>query len=144
MTKPDASQGQSASELISDRIAELADWRGHTLGRMRQLIRQADADVVEEWKWVTPTKPGTPVWSHDGIICTGESYKDKVKLTFAKGASLKDPKRLFNASLDGNARRAIDIFEGEEVDASAFQALVQQAIALNRAGKAMPSKTTKS
>ena len=111
MKKSGASEGQSASELISKRIAELGDWRGETLGRMRKLIKEADPDAVEEWKWM-----GTPVWSHDGIICTGESYKTVVKLTFAKGASLKDPARLFNASLDGNARRAIDIHEGEEVD----------------------------
>ena len=138
MKKPDASQGQSASELITKRIAELGDWRGETLGRMRKLIRQADTDVVEEWKWM-----GTPVWSHDGIICTGESYKDKVKLTFAKGASLKDPAGLFNASLDGNTRRAIDIHEGEEVDGSAFKALLAQAVALNSSGKAKPSKKAK-
>src|SRR5438046_1983133 len=117
--KPIANQDQSAAELISKRIAELGDWRGKTLGRMRQLIQEADPDVVEEWKWVKPTKPGTPVWSHDGILCAGESYKNVVKLTFAKGASLKDPSRLFNSSLDGNVRRAIDIHEGEEVDASA-------------------------
>jgi len=140
MSRPDASPGQPASGLISQRIADLADWRGETLGRMRQLIQQTDPDVVEEWKWVTPTKPGTPVWSHNGIICTGETYKDKVKLTFAKGASLKDPARLFNASLDGNARRAIDIAEGETVDASAFKALFRQAIALNQAGKAAKPK----
>jgi hypothetical protein len=140
MKKSDASQGQSASELISKRIAELGDWRGKTLGRMRTLIKAADPDVVEEWKWVKPTKPGTPVWSHDGIICTGESYKSVVKLTFAKGASLKDPARLFNSSLDGNVRRAIDIHEGEEVDESAFTALVRQAVALNRSGKSKPSK----
>ena len=121
MKKSDASQGQSASELISKRIAELGDWRGETLSRMRTLIKEADPDVVEEWKWVKPTKPGTPVWSHDGIICTGESYKSVVKLTFAKGASLKDPARLFNSSLDGNVRRAIDIHEGEEVDAVRLQ-----------------------
>jgi len=139
MTKSDASQGQSASELISKRIAELGDWRGETLSRMRQLIKEADPDVVEEWKWM-----GTPVWSHDGIICTGESYKMVVKLTFAKGASLKDPSRLFNSSLDGNTRRAIDIHEGEAVDASAFKALVRQAVALNRAGKSKPSKKAKS
>ena len=108
MKKSGASQGESASELISKRIAELEDWRGVTLDRMRKLIKQADPDVVEEWKWM-----GTPVWSHDGIICTGESYKKVVKLTFLKGASLKDPARLFNSSLDGNARRAIDIHEGE-------------------------------
>jgi len=130
MKKSDTRQGQSASERISNRIAKLGDWRGETLARMRKLIQEADPDVVEEWKWM-----GTPVWSHDGILCTGESYKDKVKLTFAKGASLKDPARLFNASLDGNARRAIDIHEGEEVDESAFKALIRQAIDLNCSGK---------
>ena len=134
MKKSEASQGQSASELISKRIAELGDWRGETLGKMRRLIKQADPDVVEEWKWMNP------IWSHDGIICTGESYKNVVKLTFAKGASLKDPARLFNSSLDGNARRAIDIHEGEEVDESAFTALVRQAVALNRSGKSKASK----
>jgi hypothetical protein len=110
---------------------------------MRKLIKQADPEVVEEWKWVKATNPGTPVWSHDGIICTGESYKDHVKLTFAKGASLKDPARLFNSSLEGSTRRAIDIHEGEEVDASAFKALVLQAVALNGAGKAKSSKSVK-
>jgi hypothetical protein len=140
MKKSGASQGQSASALISKRIAELGDWRGKTLSRMRTLIKDADPDVVEEWKWVKPTNPGTPVWSHDGIICTGESYKSVVKLTFAKGASLKDPGRLFNSSLDGNVRRAIDIHEGEDVDESAFKALVRQAVALNRSGKSKPSK----
>ena len=144
MAKSGASQSQPASELISRRIADLGDWRGETLGRMRKLIKEADPDVVEEWKWVKPTKPGTPVWSHDGIICTGESYRSVVKLTFAKGASLKDPARLFNSSLDGNVRRAIDIHEGEEVDAAAFKALVRQAVALNSAGKAKPSKKAKS
>ena len=139
MKKSAAGQGQSASKLISKRIAELGDWRGKTLGRMRKLIKEADPDVVEEWKWM-----GTPIWSHDGIICTGESYKDKVKLTFAKGASLKDPAGLFNASLDGNVRRAIDIHEGEEVDESAFKALVRQAVALNSASKSKPSKKAKS
>src|ERR1700730_11231643 len=144
MKNSSASQGQSASELISERIAELGDWRGKTLGRMRKLIKKADPDVVEEWKWVKPTKPGTPVWSHGGILCTGESYKNVVKLTFAKGASLKDPARLFNSSLDGNVRRAIDIHEGEEVDESAFKALVRQAVALNSSGKSKASKKTKS
>jgi hypothetical protein len=139
MTKSGANQGQSASELISNRIAELGDWRGDTLGRMRKLLREADPDVVEEWKWM-----GTPVWSHDGIICTGESYKEVVKLTFAKGASLKDPARLFNSSLDGKVRRAIDIHEGEAVDESAFKALVRQAVALNSAGKSKASKKAKS
>jgi hypothetical protein len=138
MKKSDASEGPSASELITQRIADLGDWRGETLDRMRKLVKQADADVVEEWKWM-----GTPVWSHDGIICTGESYKNVVKLTFAKGASLKDPARLFNSSLDGNVRRAIDIHEGEEVDASAFKALVRQAVALNRSGQSKPSKKAK-
>ncbi len=140
MKTPDAREGQSASELISERIAELGGWRGETLTRMRALIKEADADVVEEWKWVKPTRPGTPVWSHDGIICTGESYTSVVKLTFAKGASLKDPARLFNSSLDGNVRRAIDIKEGAAVDESAFKALVRQAVALNKAGKTKPSK----
>jgi len=135
MRKPGASQGQPASELISKRIAELGDWRGKTLSRMRKLIKEADPDVVEEWKWI-----GTPIWSHDGIICTGESYKKVVKLTFAKGASLKDPARLFNASLDGNVRRAIDIHEGEDVNEPAFKALVRQAVALNRSGQSKPSK----
>ena len=135
MKEPDASQGQSASELISKKIAELGDWHGETLSRVRKVIQEADPDAVEEWKW-----RGTPVWSHDGIICTGESYKSVVKLTFSKGASLKDPSRLFNSSLDGNARRAIDIHEGEEVDESAFKALVRQAVALNSSGKSKPSK----
>jgi hypothetical protein len=138
MKKSGASQCQSASELISRRIAKLGDWRGETLGRMRKLIKEADPRVVEEWKWM-----GTPVWSHDGIICTGESYKKVVKLTFAKGASLQDPARLFNSSLDGNARRAIDIHEGEEVDESDFKALVRQAVALNSSGKSKPSKKAK-
>jgi hypothetical protein len=138
MKKSGAKQAEPASKLISKRIAELADWRGKTLSRMRKLIQEADPDVVEEWKWM-----GTPVWSHDGIICTGESYKSVVKLTFAKGASLKDPARLFNSSLDGNTRRAIDIHENEEVDESAFKALVRQAIALNGSGKAKPKPAKK-
>src|SRR5438477_3825257 len=135
MKESGVSQVLPASELISKRIAELGDWRGKTLSRMRKLIKEADPDVVEEWKWM-----GTPIWSHDGIICTGESYKKVVKLTFAKGASLKDPARLFNASLDGNVRRAIDIHEGEDVDESAFKALVRQAVCLNSSGKSKPSK----
>jgi hypothetical protein len=139
MQKSGASQGQPASELISNRIAELGDWRGETLSRMRKLIRETVPDVVEEWKWM-----GTPVWSHDGIICTGESYKKVVKLTFGKGASLKDPARLFNSSLDGNVRRAIDIHEGEEVNAPAFKALVREAIALNSSGKSKALKKAKS
>jgi hypothetical protein len=118
--------GEEASKLISEKIAELGDWRGDTLARMRALIREADPDVVEEWKWM-----GTPIWSHDGGICTGESYKSVVKLTFFKGASLEDPARLFNSSLDGNTRRAIDIHEGEEIDANAFKALIRAAVALN-------------
>jgi hypothetical protein len=121
----------SASEQVDRRIHELGDWRGETLSRMRGLIREADPEVVEEIKWVKATNPGVPTWSHDGIICTGETYKDKVKLTFAKGASLQDPARLFNSSLDGNVRRAIDIHEGEEVDADAFKALIRAAVAFN-------------
>jgi hypothetical protein len=140
MKKSGASQDPSAPDLISKRIAELGDWRGETLSRMRKLIKEADPDVVEELKWVKPTTPGTPVWSHDGIICTGESYKNVVKLTFARGASLKDPARLFNSSLDGNVRRAIDIHEGGDVDESAFKALVREAVALNRSGKSKASK----
>ena len=131
-----STEGRSASELIDERIAELGGWRGETLSRMRKLIKEADPDVVEEWKWM-----GTPVWSHDGIICTGESYKSIVKLTFAKGASLEDPAKLFNSSLDGNARRAIDIHEGEEVDAGAFEALIRAAVALNTSSaKARPGR----
>lgn len=137
MKRPGASQSQSPSEHISQRIAELGDWRGKTLARMRKLIKDADPDVVEEWKWMNP------VWSHDGIICTGESYKNVVKLTFPRGASLKDPAGLFNSSLDGNVRRAIDIHRGEEVDRSAFKALVRQAVLLNSAGTTKPSKKAK-
>lgn len=135
MKKQSASPVPTASELITERIAELGDWRGETLGRMRRLIQEADPEVVEEWKWM-----GTPVWSHDGILCTGESYKKAVKLTFLKGASLADPDHLFNASLDGNARRAIDIHEGEVVDASAFKELIRRAVELNRS---TPSKSPK-
>lgn len=134
----DTNRDESAAELISQKIAELTklgDWRGETLARMRTLIKAADPDVVEELKWM-----GTPVWSHDGIICTGESYKQVVKLTFAKGAALPDPARLFNSSLDGNTRRAIDIREGEQVDEAAFKALVRHAVDLNRAGKPRPAK----
>jgi len=120
--------GKAADKLISQRIAELDDWRGETLARMRALIREADPDVVEEWKW------GGPVWSRDGGICTGESYKSVVKLTFFKGASLKDPARLFNSSLDGNVRRALDIHEGEKIDANAFKTLIRAAVALNTSG----------
>ena len=137
MKKSGASEGQSAAELISKRIAYLGDWRGATLSRMRELIKEADPDVVEEWKWMNP------IWSHDGIICTGESYKKSVKLTFAKGAFLKDPARLFNSSLEGNVRRAIDIHEGEAVNASAFKALIRQAVAVNRAGTSKTKKKAK-
>jgi hypothetical protein len=137
LKKSGSTEGQSASTLIDERIAGLDDWRGKALSRMRKLIKEADPDVVEEWKW------GTPVWSHDGIICTGESYKSIVKLTFAKGASLKDPAKLFNSSLEGNVRRAIDIPEGAQVDATAFKALVRAAIALNASGaKAKPRRAT--
>lgn len=138
MAKSISSEDLPASELIDRKIAELGDWRAGTLGRMRELIRQAEPGVSEEWKW------STPVWSHDGIICTGETYKGKVKLTFAKGASIKDPAGLFNSSLDGNTRRAIDIQEGEEVDATAFKALVRAAVALNASGgKAKPKPKAK-
>ena len=136
MKKSGSTEDQPASERIDQRIAELGDWRGETLSRMRKLIQEADPDVVEEWKYM-----GTPVWSHDGMICTGEPYKSIVKLTFAKGASLPDPARLFNSSLDGNTRRAIDIHEGEEVDADAFKALIRAAVALNTSGgKARPGR----
>jgi hypothetical protein len=138
MEKTDLNPGQSASELISGKIAEIGGWRGETLGRMRKIIKDADPDVVEELKWI-----GTPVWSRGGIICTGESYKKVVKLTFAKGASLTDPAHLFNSSLEGNVRRAIDIHEGEEVDEAAFKELIRQAIALNATGKSKPSKKAK-
>ncbi|NQD37771.1 DUF1801 domain-containing protein [Permianibacter sp. IMCC34836] len=130
-----AAEALSASELIDQRIGELADWRGETLRHIRELIKDADPDVVEEWKWM-----GTPVWSHDGIICTGESYKATVKLTFAKGASLPDPAKLFNSSLDGNTRRAIDLREGEAINKTAFKALIRAAIAHNSAGKAKPKR----
>jgi hypothetical protein len=134
---PKSASGESVppSDLISNKIVELGDWRGETLGRMRELIKKADPDVVEEWKWM-----GTPVWSHDGILCTGESYKKVVKLTFAKGAALKDPTHLFNSSLEGNVRRAIDIAEGEKVNESAFKALIREAVALNSSKKS-PKKT---
>ncbi len=128
----------SAAELISNRIAELGDWRGETLARMRKLIKDADPEVVEEWKW-----KGTPVWSHDGIICTGETYQQVVKLTFAKGAALKDPAGLYNSSLEGNTRRAIDIPEGGRVDAAAFKALIRQAVALNGTSKGKAKKKPK-
>jgi hypothetical protein len=126
MKKNDTSQtGESPPRLIDARIKELGDWRGETLSRIRSLIKQVDPGVTEDWKW------GVPVWSHDGLICTGETYKNVVKLTFAKGAQLKDPSKLFNSSLEGKARRAIDLFEGDEVDDSAFKALIREAVALN-------------
>jgi hypothetical protein len=137
MKKPSSNEAQPASRLIDEKIASLADWRGDTLGRMRKLVKEADPGVVEEWKWM-----GTPVWSHDGIICTGETYKSVVKLTFLKGASLKDPAKLFNSSLDGNARRAIDIHEGEQVDAAAFKALIRSAVDLNTASAKTKAKRT--
>jgi hypothetical protein len=138
LNKSSANEAQSASARISQRIAELGDWRGKTLARMRKLIRDTVPDVVEEWKWM-----GTPIWSQQGIICTGESYKDKVKLTFAKGAALKDPKRLFNSSLDGNVRRAIDIPAPGKIDEAAFKALVREAVALNAAKPAKKRPATK-
>ena len=143
MSPTKRSDEDGASAKIDAKIEELGDWRGETLSQLRELIHAADPDVTEEWKWEKPKSGGTPVWSHDGILCTGESYKSVVKLTFAKGASLKDPARLFNSSLDGNVRRAIDVHEGEEVDASAFKALVRQAVALNSSAKSKPSKKAK-
>jgi hypothetical protein len=143
MKQSSSTEGQSASELIDKRIAEIGDWRGETLSRMRKLIKQADPDVVEELKWIKPTNPGSPTWSHDGIICTGETYKSVVKLTFAKGASLKDPAKLFNSSLGGNTRRAIDVHEGEKVDAGAFKALIRAAVALNASGGEARSRRAK-
>jgi hypothetical protein len=132
---PDTKGSESASRLISARIAELGDWRGVALRRVRKLIKEADSEITEEWKWAKATSPGTPVWSHSGIVCTGESYKTAVKLTFAKGASLPDPAALFNASLDGNVRRAIDIHEGDRIDESAFKDLIRAAVSLNLSGK---------
>lgn len=139
MKKETAKTTPSASALIDQRIAELGDWRGETLRRIRALIKAADPDVIEEWKWM-----GTPVWSHAGILCTGETYKAKVKLTFAKGASLPDPAKLFNSSLDGNVRRAIDIEEGGQIDADAFKQLIRAAISLNTAARSKPAKAKKS
>ena len=130
---------ESASATIDARIRELADWRGKTLARVRELIRQADPEIVEEWKWAKVSSPGTPVFSHGGIVCTGETYKNAVKLTFAKGAALKDPSHLFNSSLEGNVRRAIDIHEGDEIDEAALKDLVRAAVALNLKGKSKPT-----
>src|SRR5947209_12860752 len=132
-TKP--APAESASARIDSKIAELADWRGETLAKVRALIHAADPEIVEEWKWAKATSPGTPVFSHDGIVCTGETYKSVVKLTFSKGASLKDPSRLFNSSLDGNVRRAIDIHEGEKINEAALKELIRAAVALNLEGK---------
>ncbi len=130
-----AERGKSASRQISSRIAELGDWRGDVLRHVRKLIQEADPGITEEWKWRKASSPGTPVWSHNGGVCTGESYKEVVKLTFFKGASLRDPAALFNSSLDGNVRRAIDIHEGGEIDESAFKDLIRAAVALNLSGK---------
>lgn len=144
MMKSHADDGDAARARIDKTIAELSDWRGETLSRIRELIREADPDVVEEVKWVKPSKPaGTPTWSHDGIICTGEIYKSTVKLTFANGASLEDPAELFNSSLGGNTRRAIDIRKGEKVDTRAFKALIRAAVDLNTARAKAKSKRTK-
>ena len=126
-----ANDKANASKLLDKRIRELGDWRGKTLSKVRGIIKEADPDIVEEWKWVKPTNPGIPVWSHNGDICTGETYKSVVKLTFFKGASLKDPSRLFNSSLEGNARRAIDLHEGEKIDEEALKALIRDAVTLN-------------
>src|SRR5438105_1760797 len=126
---------KSASKLMDEKIKELGDWRGKTLARVREIVHAADPEILEEWKWVKPTSPGIPVWSHDGIVCTGETYKNIVKMTFAKGATLKDPAGLFNSSLDGHVRRAIDIHEGEKVDEAALKDLIRAAVALNLKGK---------
>ena len=131
MAKSTTTEDESASQLIDAKIKELDDWRGKTLARLRALIKQADPDVVEEWKWKKPTNPGVPVWSHNGIICTGETYKSAVKLTFLKGASVDDPSGLFNSSLEGNARRAIDVHEGEKINEAAFKKLIRAAVAVN-------------
>jgi hypothetical protein len=133
MKKPVAVE--SVSALIDETIKELGDWRGKTLAKVREIIHKADPEIVEEWKWAKATSPGTPVWSHDGIICTGETYKSVVKMTFAKGAALKDPSGLFNSSLDGNVRRAIDIHEGDKIDEPALKDLIRAAVALNLKGK---------
>jgi hypothetical protein len=129
---------ESASALIAGRIKELGDWRGKTLAKVRKLIHEADPEIVEEWKWKKASSPGTPVWSHGGLVCTGETYKNVVKMTFAKGAALKDPSRLFNSSLEGNVRRAIDIHEGDKIDEPALKDLIRAAVALNLKGKPKP------
>jgi hypothetical protein len=125
---------ESASALIDERIKGLGDWRGKTLAQVREIVREADPDIVEEWKWQKASSPGTPVWSHSGIVCTGETYKSVVKMTFARGAALKDPSRLFNSSLEGNVRRAIDFHEGDKIDKAALKALIRAAVALNLKG----------
>jgi hypothetical protein len=135
MEKSGSQQSKSPSQLIDERIEELGDWRGEMLSRLRNLIKEADPEVIEDWKWVKPTNPGTPVWSHSGGICTGETYKNVVKLTFFKGAALDDPSRLFNSSLGGKVRRAIDVHEGEEIDEGAFKALIRAAVNLNEPGR---------
>ena len=134
---------KSASALIDQKIKELGDWRGKTLANVRAIIRQADPEIVEEWKWKKESSPGTPVWSHGGIVCTGETYKTVVKMTFSKGAALKDPSGLFNSSLDGNVRRAIDLHEGDKIDAAALKDLIRAAVALNLKGKSKPKPKTK-
>jgi len=134
---------ESASAIIDARISELRDWRGKTLAKVREIIHQADPEIVEEWKWVKPTSPGTAVFSHGGIVCTGETYKNAIKMTFAKGAALKDPSRLFNSSLEGNVRRAIDIHEGDKVDEAALKDLIRAAVALNLKGKTKPKPQRK-
>src|SRR3981189_322983 len=134
---------ESASALIDEKIKELGDWRGKTLAKVREIIHEADPEIVEEWKWVKPTSPGTPVFSHGGIVCTGEAYKNVVKMTFAKGAALKDPSGVFNSSLEGNVRRAIDIHEGEKVDEAALKDLIRAAVALNLKGKSKPKPKPK-
>ena len=131
---------ESPSRLMDEKIRTLGDWRGQTLAKVRAIIHEADPEIVEEWKWMKPTNPGTPVWSHGGIVCTGETYKNVVKMTFAKGAALKDPSGLFNSSLEGNVRRAIDIREGDSVDASALKDLIRAAVALNLKGKSTPKR----
>ena len=138
MKKGATTKGASTSRQIDARIKELGDWRGKTLVRIRALIKQADPEIVEEWKWQKASSPGTPVWSHDGIVCTGETYKSVVKMTFAKGAALKDPSRLFNSSLEGNVRRAIDIHEGDKIDEAALKDLIRAAVALNLTDKSKP------
>jgi hypothetical protein len=140
MTKSPTIRSESPSRLIDERIKKLGDWRGKTLARVREIIHEADPEIVEEWKWVKPTNPGTPVFSHGGIVCTGEVYKDYVKMTFARGADLKDPSGLFNASLEGNLRRAIDIHEGNSINESALKDLIRAAVAQNLKGKSKSKK----